>query len=56
MNLIFNHSQPPQPAEPWQGLRDASAYGSECAQIMLITGNYAGKEDCLFLNVFTPKV
>lgn len=48
--------KPPQPVAPWEGVKDASFYGSECAQLRLITGDYAGHEDCLFLNIFVPKV
>ncbi|MWA04916.1 carboxylesterase family protein [Actinomadura sp. LD22] len=40
--------RPPQPAAPWQGVRDATKEGSLCPQIGL------GSEDCLVLNVYTP--
>src|SRR5271170_6255895 len=39
---------PPQSFGRWQGLRDASSFGSECTQ-----GNQ-GSEDCLFLNIYVP--
>ncbi|XP_049860111.1 para-nitrobenzyl esterase-like [Schistocerca gregaria] len=43
--------QAPQPATNWEGVRDATAYGSDCVQN---TGD--GSEDCLYLNVFVPGV
>jgi para-nitrobenzyl esterase len=53
--------KPPQPAAPWSGTRDASAYGPACPQVVdpggrPNGGGYAGptSEDCLNLNVFAP--
>ncbi|XP_047112051.1 juvenile hormone esterase-like [Schistocerca piceifrons] len=43
--------QPPQPATGWEGVRDATQYGSDCVQN---TGE--GSEDCLYLNVYVPGV
>ena len=48
----------PQPVKAWTGLRDASAFGASCVQNISgwnaqeATGN---KEDCLYLNVWTPQ-
>nr|AGT95755.1 carboxylesterase A4 [Locusta migratoria] len=48
--------KPPQPPQPWTGTRDATKEGSVAPQLHLITGQYVGDEDCLFLNVYTPKL
>uniref|UniRef100_A0A1B6L7B7 Carboxylic ester hydrolase n=1 Tax=Graphocephala atropunctata TaxID=36148 RepID=A0A1B6L7B7_9HEMI len=49
----------PQPPLSWEGERDASKEGSECIQqvtfIPKLQDVIVGSEDCLFLNVFTPK-
>ena len=41
---------PPQPYGGWQGVLDASAFGSECTQ-----PGGVGTENCLFLNIYVPK-
>lgn len=46
----------PEKPVPWAGLRTAYEFGNECAQFNMMAGKILGKEDCLFLNVFTPKV
>lgn len=52
----------PQPAITWQGQRSATEFGSACPQLLKadgtrnsggVTGNTS--EDCLTLNVFTPR-
>jgi para-nitrobenzyl esterase len=47
------------PAKPWQGVREATAFGAACAQPDLGDWNRhdaeSGKEDCLFLNVIAPE-
>jgi hypothetical protein len=37
-------------------MRDALVEGPTCAQIELIKKEFKGEEDCLYLNVYTPKV
>ncbi|MFO1414284.1 MAG: carboxylesterase family protein [Burkholderiales bacterium] len=50
--------RPPQPAQPWVGVRDASRFGPACMQPLIdgLTNELVpGSEDCLHLNVFAPK-
>lgn len=50
--------RPPQPITPWEGVRDASEYGHNCAQSGRggAPGSIAegSSEDCLYLNVWAP--
>ncbi|XP_067006808.2 esterase E4 [Anabrus simplex] len=48
--------QPPQPAEPWDGIRDALREGAVCMYYDKKKGICIGDEDCLFLNVYTPRL
>jgi carboxylesterase type B len=48
--------QAPQAPESWTGVRDAFEEGNICAQKDLFLGTYKGDDDCLYLNVYTPKV
>jgi para-nitrobenzyl esterase len=46
--------RPPAPPIPWQGVLQANAFGSACAQVASIQGPASDQEDCLYLNVWTP--
>jgi para-nitrobenzyl esterase len=48
--------QPPRPAAPWQGVKDATSFGPRCLQGQIF-GDIVFKElseDCLTLNIWTP--
>ncbi len=47
---------PPEPAEPWTGILEASQFGSDCPQSGSAFNGFVDslEEDCLFLNVYTP--
>ena len=47
--------RPPEPAESWDGIREATRFGADCPQ-ELRPGSRAGRidEDCLTLNIWTP--
>ena len=50
--------KPPMPVNAWKGVRDAGEYAPTCAQVDAgwnKTAAAAGKEDCLYLNVWTPE-
>ncbi|MFC3918982.1 carboxylesterase/lipase family protein [Deinococcus metalli] len=52
--------RPPQPAVPWSAPRAATAFGPECAHVVVGLfsdgqgGTVDGQEDCLYLNVYVP--
>jgi para-nitrobenzyl esterase len=46
---------PPQPVDRWKGIRDATAFGLGCPQDSLLLGPLPHEEDCLTVNVFTPR-
>ncbi|MFG3258292.1 carboxylesterase/lipase family protein [Streptomyces sp. NPDC048172] len=45
----------PRRAKPWQGVRDATKPGNRCAQAPGVIDEPSTTEDCLFLNVTTPR-
>jgi para-nitrobenzyl esterase len=59
-----NRWRPPQPAPSWDGMQDATAFGSNCLQLdppsraspwgaeFMPSGDMS--EDCLFLNIWAP--
>ncbi|XP_026300495.1 esterase B1 [Apis mellifera] len=48
--------KPPVPIDPWKRVLHAYEEGSVCAQWDYLSLVYMGREDCLFLNVFTQEV
>jgi para-nitrobenzyl esterase len=46
--------RPPAPAAPWTDVRDATAFSPQCVQVDYETRAPIGKEDCLYLNVWSP--
>jgi para-nitrobenzyl esterase len=45
----------PQPMPRWHGIRQATSYGGRCAQLANGNGPRVDNEDCLYLNVYTPR-
>ncbi|CAB3259689.1 unnamed protein product [Arctia plantaginis] len=46
----------PQPPNSWEGIRDATKTCNICAQFSKEMKTVVGDEDCLYLNVYTPKL
>lgn len=48
--------QDPEEPDSWEGVRDATKPGNKCAQVNpYLPKKIVGSEDCLYLNVYTPK-
>ncbi|XP_043275530.1 juvenile hormone esterase-like [Venturia canescens] len=45
----------PVPADSWNGTFVADEEGNRCPQLNVSSGEAFGNEDCLYLNVYTPK-
>ncbi len=54
--LPFSTKQAPVEVESWEGELDATDDGNVCPQYDISTASPVGDEDCLFLNVYTPKL
>lgn len=52
-NLRF---EPPQKPDNWTGVWDGEDYGKKCIQWSTYEKEVDGDENCLTINVFTPKV
>jgi len=52
--------KPPQPVQPWTGVRPAASFGADCMQAPWEPEGYrivtTPSEDCLFINVWTPSI
>jgi len=46
--------QPPQPVEPWRGIKAATDFAPSCIGRNFGATRQATSEDCLYLNVWTP--
>lgn len=46
----------PLPETSWKGIKPAMREGASCPHRNMILENFKGNEDCLFLNVYTPKL
>ncbi|KAE9536014.1 hypothetical protein AGLY_007915 [Aphis glycines] len=51
-----NRFKEPQPVKPWVGVWNATIPGSHCIGLDHAKFKVVGSEDCLYLNVYTPKL
>lgn len=52
----YRRFKAPLPETPWKGIKPALREGASCPHRNMILENFKGNEDCLFLNVYTPKL
>ncbi|KAK9301557.1 hypothetical protein QLX08_006113 [Tetragonisca angustula] len=53
-NVGADKFRPPEAADPWEGVYDATKHRSPCPFYCMIKKGLIGEEDCLYLNVYTP--
>lgn len=46
----------PEPADPWEGVYDATKYRAFCPFFCMVQQKIVGDEDCLYLSVHTPEM
>jgi para-nitrobenzyl esterase len=46
---------PPQPHSSWKGVLQATQFGNKCPQFDFTIGKIIDNEDCVYLNVYTPR-
>jgi para-nitrobenzyl esterase len=46
--------RPPQSPEPWNGVLQVKGNPDRCTQPVPLTNSLSGREDCLYLNIWTP--
>jgi len=55
INFSIIYKAPGAPPK-WKDVRDATKFGPVCPQVDVVTHRTVGEEDCLTLNVYSPKV
>ena len=53
-NVGPNKFRMPEPGDSWDGVYDATEYRAACPSYCMIQKGLIGKEDCLYLNIYTP--
>ena len=56
IEIVFHRFQDPVPIRPWTDPLDAKNYGDVCPQLAQEDQSFIGDEDCLTLNVYTPRI